>query len=200
MSEAMQHADTSSETSTQSGAAFANQPVFEAMTRTLAWQEEMMRFTAERMRRDAELGQALVSARTWADAVKLQQEWASSVIRDYTQEATRLLEIASRVGSEIGQNADEMVQAGANVAQDAARYTAEAGRAATDSAADLARGAAARAESVGARAAEAGSETAQSMTSGIAEATRSTTPPASRSANQSGAGSRGKPSDRSQRR
>jgi hypothetical protein len=200
MSETMQHADTSSETSTQSGAAFANQPVFEAMTRTLAWQEEMMRFTAARMRRDAELGQALVSARNWADAVKLQQEWASSVIHDYTQEAKRLLEIASSVGSEIGQSADELARAGGDVAQNAMQSAAEAGRAATDAATELARGATARAESAGTQAAEAGSEAVQRATSGVAEATRSTTPPSARPANQSGPASRGKPSERSQRR
>jgi hypothetical protein len=193
MSDRMQHVDTSGQSTPPSSAGLIDQPIFKAMTQTLAWQEEMVRFTAARMRRDAELGQALVSARNWADAVKLQQEWASSVIRDYTQEATRLLDIASNIGTEIRQGAEEIGEAGANAARNATQAAAEVGREATNATTEIARGATARAGSAAAQIAEVASEAAE-------EATRSGTPAARPVAGNGGPGGRNKPADRPARR
>lgn len=120
-------------------AAFFSGPMVDAVVRTtesygkacLAWHEEVMRFTAERLQRDSELGQALAGTRSWADAAKLHQEWAASALRDYTNETTRLLEIASDVGS-------KMTQASAATATEAGQAAMEAGRSTTDTMADLA--------------------------------------------------------------
>lgn len=92
-------------------AALIKAPMLDAVIRTtesygkayLALQEELFRFTATRLQRDGELGQALASTRTWESAAKVQQEWAASTLQDYTSETTRLLEIAVDAGSKIVQ-------------------------------------------------------------------------------------------------
>ena len=120
-------------------AAFFSGPMVDAVVRTtesygkacLAWHEEVMRFAAERLQRDSELGQALVSTRSWADAAKLHQEWAASALRDYTNETTRLFEIASDAGA-------KMTQASAATAEEAGQAAMDAGRSTTETMADLA--------------------------------------------------------------
>ncbi|MBV8536656.1 MAG: phasin family protein [Alphaproteobacteria bacterium] len=115
-------------------AAFLNGPIVDALMRTtesyskacLAWHEEILRFAAERLQRDSELGQALANTRNWADAAKLHQEWASSALRDYTNETTRLLEIAADVGSKIAQTSTNAASEAGHTATEAARATAEA--------------------------------------------------------------------------
>jgi len=119
-------------------AAFFNGPI-DALMRTtescskacLAWHEEILRFATERLQRDSELGQALASTRSWADAAKLHQEWAASALRDYTNETTRLFEIASDAGS-------KMAQSSAQAAADAGQTVTEAARSTTEAAADMA--------------------------------------------------------------
>jgi Phasin protein len=120
-------------------AAFFNGPVVDVFMRTtescskacLAWHEEVLRFAAERMQRDSELGHALVNTHSWADAAKLQQEWAASTLRDYTNETTRLFEIAADAGSKI-------TQVSASSAADAGQTMADATRSTTEAMADLA--------------------------------------------------------------
>lgn len=114
--------------------AFFNGPVLDTMVRTtesygkacFAWHEEMLRFAAARLQRDSELGQALANTRTWADAAKLQQEWAASALRDYTTETTRLFEIAADVGTKISQSTSQAAGAASQMGADAVRSAAEA--------------------------------------------------------------------------
>jgi hypothetical protein len=120
-------------------AAFLNGPIVDVLMRTtesyskacLAWHEEILRFAAERLQRDSELGQALANTRSWADAAKLQQEWATSALRDYTNETTRLFEIAADVGSKVARSS-------AQAASETGRTVTEAARTATESAAGTA--------------------------------------------------------------
>lgn len=67
----------------------------------LAWQEELVRFTTARAQSDSELGQKLVACRNWADAAKLQQEWAASMAQDYFDEANRLAQLASKFSADL---------------------------------------------------------------------------------------------------
>ena len=120
-------------------AAFFNGPVVDVFMRTtescskacLAWHEEILRFATERLQRDSELGQALANTRNWADAAKLQQEWAASALRDYTNETTRLFEIAADAGSKV-------TQASTSAAAEAGQTMADATRSTTEAMADLA--------------------------------------------------------------
>ena len=120
-------------------------PMVDAVVRTtesygkacLAWHEEIMRFAAARLQRDTELGQALVSTRSWADAAKLQQEWAASAIRDYTNETTRLFEIAADAGSKLTEHSVPAASAVSRMATDTVREAARATTEATRSAAGV---------------------------------------------------------------
>lgn len=115
-------------------AAFLNGPMVDALMRTtesyskacLAWHEEILRFAAERLQRDSELGQALANTRNWADAAKLHQEWASSALRDYTNETTRLFEIAADAGAKVAQTSTQAAAEAGQAATEAARSTTEA--------------------------------------------------------------------------
>lgn len=124
--------------------AFINGPMVDAVVRTtesygkacLAWHEEVLRFAAARLQRDSELGQALANTRNWADAAKLQQEWAASAIRDYTSETTRLFEIAADAGSKITETSVPAMSAVGRMAGETARSTTSAAGEAMKSAAD----------------------------------------------------------------
>ena len=113
--------------------AFFNGPVADAVMRTtesygkacLAWHEEVLRFTAARLQRDSELGQALANTRNWADAAKLHQEWAASALRDYTSETTRLFELAADAGSKLAQSSTDAAGATGQMAADVTRSTME---------------------------------------------------------------------------
>lgn len=113
--------------------AFFNGPVVDAVMRTtesyskacLAWHEEVLRFAAARLQRDSELGQALANTRNWADAAKLHQEWATSALRDYQNETTRLFELAADAGSKLAQNSTQAAGAAGQMATDATRSTME---------------------------------------------------------------------------
>jgi hypothetical protein len=114
-------------------AIFVNGPIDTLMRTTescskacLAWHEEILRFTAERLQRDSELGQALANTRNWADAAKLHQEWATSTLRDYTNETTRLFEIAADAGSKLAQTSAQAASEAGQTATEAARSTTEA--------------------------------------------------------------------------
>jgi hypothetical protein len=100
----------------------------------LAWHEEVMRFAATRLQRDSELGQALVSTRNWADAAKLQQEWAASALRDYTNETTRLFEIAADAGSKLTQDSARAAGSAGDIVAHAARSTMDAANGAAEEA------------------------------------------------------------------
>lgn len=113
--------------------AFFNGPAVDAVMRTtesyskacLAWHEEVLRFAAARLQRDSELGQALANTRNWADAAKLHQEWATSALRDYTDETTRLFELAADAGSKLAQGSTQAAGSAGQMAADATRSAVE---------------------------------------------------------------------------
>lgn len=117
-------------------ASFMGGPMVDVVVRTtesygkacLAWHEEILRFAATRLQRGSELGQALASTRSWADAAKLHQEWAASAIRDYTNETTRLFEIAADAGSKITESSVPAAAAAGRMGAEAARSATEAAR------------------------------------------------------------------------
>lgn len=69
----------------------------------MAWQQELTRFTTARLQRDGELGQKLLSAQNWADAMRIQQDWIKSAGQDYAEEANRLMQMAQKVSAEMMQ-------------------------------------------------------------------------------------------------
>lgn len=85
--------------------ALTNGPAFDAFTRVgeactkacVAWQEEVMRFAGDRLKKDSELGQSMTACQNWADLAKVQQEWAAATARDYAEEAARLTQLATKL-------------------------------------------------------------------------------------------------------
>ncbi len=86
-----------------------NGPVLETLARagaacnqaSLAWQQEVVRFTTARLESDSQLGQQLLTCRNWTDVAKLQRDWLSSMTHDYLDEANRLVRLASKFGTEV---------------------------------------------------------------------------------------------------
>lgn len=65
------------------------------------WQQEIARFTTARFQRDSELGQKLLECHDWSEAMRLQQEWLSSMGQDYLDEGNRLLQMVQKVGGDL---------------------------------------------------------------------------------------------------
>jgi hypothetical protein len=91
-----------------SAAAWANGPMLDALMRTgeacnkacRAWQEEAVRFTTARLESDIELGRKLFTCGNWTEAAKLQQDWVVSMAQDYLNEANRIVQLSSELGTE----------------------------------------------------------------------------------------------------
>lgn len=65
------------------------------------WQQEIARFAAARLENDGELGKQLMSCGNWAEAVKLQQDWAGVMAQDYLNQANRMIHLASSLGAQM---------------------------------------------------------------------------------------------------
>jgi hypothetical protein len=65
------------------------------------WQQEVARFVAARLAADQRAQESLAACTTFTDVLKVQQEWASAAVKEYTEEATHLALIASR-GLQVG--------------------------------------------------------------------------------------------------
>jgi len=61
---------------------------------------ELMGFVNSRLNRDVELGRALSQCSNWSDAVNLQQDWAQQANQEYLAEASRLMDLSSKVAKE----------------------------------------------------------------------------------------------------
>ncbi len=61
---------------------------------------ELMGFVNSRLNRDVELGRALSQCSNWSDAVNVQQDWAQQANQEYLAEASRLMELSSKVAKE----------------------------------------------------------------------------------------------------
>ena len=58
---------------------------------------EVMSFVNVRVNQDVELGQALCCCGKWSDAMDLQQDWMHQATQEYLGEASRLIDLASKV-------------------------------------------------------------------------------------------------------
>ena len=58
---------------------------------------ELMGFVNSRLNRDVELGRALSQCSNWSDAVNLQQDWTQQANQEYLAEASRLMDLSSKV-------------------------------------------------------------------------------------------------------
>ncbi len=68
---------------------------------------ELMGFANTRMNRDVELSHALSKCDSWPNAVGLQQDWARQATQEYLAEASKLMELASKVATESWEPAHE---------------------------------------------------------------------------------------------
>jgi hypothetical protein len=109
MTKHVHHSNPSAAPTPFLAAPWFNVPMVDALTRAgesctkacQAWQEEVVRFTASRLECDSELGRKLVACRNWADAAKLQQDWAAITAQDYLNEANRMTQLASKFGAKV---------------------------------------------------------------------------------------------------
>lgn len=65
------------------------------------WQEimqESARFVTERLQKDLETQQAMLSCKSPAELLQLQADFFQSALSDYTEEATRMLKLMSKTG------------------------------------------------------------------------------------------------------
>jgi hypothetical protein len=65
----------------------------------LECQQECSNFVADRVQQDMEAFQALAQSRTFPELLKIQQEWFSSALHDYTTESQKFMERAGRLMS-----------------------------------------------------------------------------------------------------
>ena len=79
-----------------------------------AWQQEVLRFATERLRKDSDTGWRLASCQNWADAAKVQQEWAQTTVEDYFAEANRLAQLASTLGTDLFRSLGVRAEEGEN--------------------------------------------------------------------------------------
>lgn len=63
----------------------------------LDWQKEIATFMADRIQQDMESLQALTEERTVPALFKVQQDWFTTAMRDYTEEGRKLMEIGGRL-------------------------------------------------------------------------------------------------------
>ena len=63
---------------------------------SLEWQEELVTFVSARLRSDLDLNKSIAESKSFADVLKLQQEWAAAALRVYFDETGKLTEIAHR--------------------------------------------------------------------------------------------------------
>ncbi len=65
------------------------------------WQQELVRFTTARIQTDTQHVQRLATCQNWADAARLHQEWALAAAQDFAKEANQLIQLASKLGSDL---------------------------------------------------------------------------------------------------
>jgi len=61
------------------------------------WQKEISTFVADRIQQDTEALQALAEEHTFPALLKVQQDWFSAAMQDYTREGQKLMQIAGRL-------------------------------------------------------------------------------------------------------
>jgi hypothetical protein len=105
----------------------------ESCARTfLAYQQELMRFTASRLQSAAALGQTLAQSRDWFEAATAQQRWFAASLAEYAQETQRLLHLSSELAVEQAHKAEERAQGVAQAAADTVRQAADQAQSAVE--------------------------------------------------------------------
>jgi Phasin protein len=88
-----------------------------------AWQQEMIRFTTDRLQKNSETSREALACRGWDEMAKLQQKWLTSAAEDYAGVMSRMGEIATGFGKEIEQAAERSTEESRSVVA-AARHAA----------------------------------------------------------------------------
>ena len=79
-------------------AASATADIFQSVTEACSdWQREIARFVDLRLTADRRSLEALIAARDLADVVKVQQQWATQLATDCTQEAGRVMRLFTTI-------------------------------------------------------------------------------------------------------
>ncbi|MDH3473049.1 MAG: phasin family protein [Rhodospirillales bacterium] len=65
-----------------------------------ALNSEVLSFATKRWGYDMDLSQSLTGCDNWAKASALQQDWAQQAMKDYVEEASRLMDMASEMTQE----------------------------------------------------------------------------------------------------
>jgi hypothetical protein len=68
-----------------------------------ACQREMLEFMSHRLEKDGETMREAITCRNLGDALAVQTRWIDETLRDYSNEATRLLEIYTGAGEHADQ-------------------------------------------------------------------------------------------------
>ena len=63
----------------------------------LRWQEEVARFMQERLKRNMECCESLLSCREPTEALEVQSRFASAMVEDYVTETHKLIDIAANI-------------------------------------------------------------------------------------------------------
>lgn len=63
----------------------------------LEWQEALVGFTTRRLREDLDFRKSLAKTGNLTDVIKLQQDWATTTVRAYLDETSKLGEIVNRL-------------------------------------------------------------------------------------------------------
>lgn len=95
-------ADTGVEAPAMMAAMFAANPVF-----AKAWMDmmtETARFMTERLRTDLETQKALMACRTPADLMAVQAEFLNTAMRQYADEAARVIDMTMKASQDIAED------------------------------------------------------------------------------------------------
>jgi hypothetical protein len=94
------------------------------------WQNALLRFASNRLRQQADFGEALIQCRDWKEAARLQQDWMASMVRDYADEASRLLRMSAELGrgfaETTSQGEEDLAGRGADFAERAGKQSSRA--------------------------------------------------------------------------
>ena len=66
----------------------------------MALNSEILSFATRRWEHDRDLGQSLTGCDNWEKASAVQQDWTEQAMKDYVDEASRLMDMASRMTQE----------------------------------------------------------------------------------------------------
>ncbi len=62
----------------------------------LEWQQEILRFVGSRFQCDGRVGEALAKCKTAGDIAEVQKNWLMAAAQEYSDEANRLTQIATK--------------------------------------------------------------------------------------------------------